>query len=812
MRVQNTDSDKGVLVEYYDASYTITEVKNIPQELPIFGGFYETDSNYFLLTGQTNAEESPDVEVFRITKYDKGWNRIGSVGLYDCNTTVPFNAGSARMTVSGKYLLIRTCHEMYKSTDGYNHQANVTIQVDMEKMEITDSYTAVGNSMRGYVSHSFNQFVKVEDNRIVAVDHGDAHPRSIVLLKYNTDLSQGSFRGVCDEVNIMTFPGEIGENTTGASVGGFEISNSSYLIAGNSVVQDENNLTRTTKNIFVAAVDKNTSEVKTNWITNYEEGDGTTSTPHFVKVTDDRYILLWSRNGKVYYTEIDGSGNQQGTIYEASGSLSDCVPIVVNNNLVWYTCQNGTSTYYSIDLSNLSNISSRDVVDVHDYEYLGTVDGSANLSCKKCGDTKQEKVVTSFSVWWNENGGTIYSAKVPSTERVIGTDFRMRIFDSDIVPADANKEMVVEVSDPEVISYTSYSTSSNSGTFTMLKEGTATITIYPKYNKEIAQQYTFTVIGHEHDYEVISTDENAVATLKCKICKEERQVQALKSMRVYWEDEETGFYYPSISSLDRQSGEELYLMISDRAPANAEDEIIITSSNPEVIKCTDLVGGTSQQAKLTMLQKGTATITLCSKYNPALVKTYTFTVDGGEEPEPKAELELKSAALKLENDITVIFKADAALDAEGYRDYYVEIVQQKENGETETATIQGVKSEDGQYYEFPYTGVNAKETGDSINATIFAYDADNNLVQGKTKENYSVKEYCRSMLDKTEDELTAMGLSVDKQASLKNLLVDLLNYSSEAQKYFTYKTDALANAALTDAEQSAYASSDDVIA
>ena len=37
----------------------------------------------------------------------------------------------------------------------------------------------------------------------------------------------------------MDFPGEIGNNYTGAAVGGFEISGSSYLIAGNSVIQDE---------------------------------------------------------------------------------------------------------------------------------------------------------------------------------------------------------------------------------------------------------------------------------------------------------------------------------------------------------------------------------------------------------------------------------------------------------------------------------------------------------------------------------------------------------------------------------------------
>ena len=114
MRVQYVGQKVGVLVEYYDSSYNLNESRSriLPAELPIFGGFYETDANYFLVTGQRNPDESPDVEVFRITKYDKQWNRIGSAGLYDCNTTVPFDAGSLRMDDAGKYLLIRTSHEM----------------------------------------------------------------------------------------------------------------------------------------------------------------------------------------------------------------------------------------------------------------------------------------------------------------------------------------------------------------------------------------------------------------------------------------------------------------------------------------------------------------------------------------------------------------------------------------------------------------------------------------------------------------------------------------------------------------------------
>lgn len=114
--------------------------KIIGKELPVFGGFYATKDNYYVATGENNTDEDNTKEVYRITKYDKHWNKITSTGLTNCNTTKPFNAGSCRIDVSGNYMIIHTCHEMYKSDDGYNYQANVTIQVDIDKMKITDSY------------------------------------------------------------------------------------------------------------------------------------------------------------------------------------------------------------------------------------------------------------------------------------------------------------------------------------------------------------------------------------------------------------------------------------------------------------------------------------------------------------------------------------------------------------------------------------------------------------------------------------------------------------------------------------------------
>ena len=493
MRVQYGSSIEGILVEYYNTSYDFISNKIIPEELPIFGAFYETDTNYFLLTGQTNEQESAEVEVYRITKYDKQWKRIGSTGLYDCNTTIPFHAGSARMDDWGKYLLIRTCHEMYRTSDGYNHQANVTIQLDMETMQITDSFTDIMNTSCGYVSHSFNQFIKIEDGKIVAVDHGDAHLRGVTLIRYKTDLSTGKFvpiwESFCEVTNAMKFPGEIGENVTGAAIGGFELSDSRYLITGHSVEQDSNNLTRKTRNVFVIAVDKNKLESKINWLTSYEEGDGTTSTPQMVKINDNRFLVLWSRDNTVYYTEVDGIGKQIGTTYSISGSLSDCVPIVVGNKIIWYTWKNETVIFYEISINNLEQAQSTTIENGHQYESQGVVDGHVILYCPICGTTYEMPIATSISIGWNTNGGGVYSSII-STRREVGDRLYYWI---EPEPLNANKEMEVVISDPEIISWTP--SSEVKGVLTMLKPGTATVIFRPKFNPDVGRTYTITVKG-----------------------------------------------------------------------------------------------------------------------------------------------------------------------------------------------------------------------------------------------------------------------------------------------------------------------------
>ena len=363
MRVQFDYDSSNIYVEYYDSQYNVTGVRQLAPELPIYGGFYSGSDAYYIVTGQKNEEESDMVECYRITKYDKNWNRIGSAGLYDCNTFLPFRAGCVRMTEADGYLFVRTSHQMYLSSDGLRHQANVTIQFDENKLVITDSYTDVMNSKYGYVSHSFNQFIKTEGNHLVAVDHGDAYPRSIVLTEYQTDFTNGQFisnmnywKNPCKSTDLFEFTGEIGDNATGASVGGFEVTDSAYLVAANSINQEDTSDDRSRhdyRNVCIVGKSKRDGHTFVNWLTNLE-GDLSATTPYLVKINDNKYLVMWSYQkrsvGAIDYTYIDADGSQISPVYTMNGMLSDCEPVYINDTVVWYTSDSdGNVTFYGVD-------------------------------------------------------------------------------------------------------------------------------------------------------------------------------------------------------------------------------------------------------------------------------------------------------------------------------------------------------------------------------------------------------------------------------------------------------------------------------
>ena len=501
MRVQSGAIEGKLLVEYYSPDFEPLSTKLIDNELPIFGAFYDSGNNYYVLSGQEYPKQNDSLEVFRITKYDKNWNKIKSCGLYGANTTVPFDAGSARMTHSGDHLLVRTCHEMYKSSDGNNHQSNVTIEVDMPSMTITDSYTGVMNVDYGYVSHSFNQFIKTDGNHIVALDHGDAHPRSAVLVKYNSDFTTGkffpSYFDKVSNIDVVTYPEYTAGhyNYTGAAIGGFDVSSSSYIVAQSTVDLDYIN-TSETRNVYVSAVSKDLSTNKLNKITSYAEGTASASAPQLVKINNNSFLLLWARDTKVSCVKLNADGTVNGSIHTFEGSLSDCQPVIKNGRAVWYVYDKNNVTFNSLNLSNLDDIKTVDVKTGHDYEtkYASKTDGTVTQTCKSCGYVNKFTVPTSTTVYWRTDlSNTSFSSVLSKTQLSVGDSIDFWLYD--------DTDYTVEFSDRSMVSVNKLENYANDiRRITFKNGGSLIVKIYPTYNPSVAKTYKLTCGCTSHTY------------------------------------------------------------------------------------------------------------------------------------------------------------------------------------------------------------------------------------------------------------------------------------------------------------------------
>ena len=513
MRFQYNYDNSSMFAEYYSYDYEFISGKIIPEELPVFGGFYASDDFYFILTGMNNPSESAAVECFRITKYDKNWNRIASAGIYDCNTTFPFDAGSARFAQYEDNLIIRTSHEMYTSSDGLNHQSNFSIELNINTMEI------IYNSY-GYVSHSFNQFVKVKDNEIVTVDHGDAYPRSVVLVKHIKDSS--FYYPQSFEYDVLPIFGNTGNNYTGCTVGGFEISDSAYITVGTSVIQNAEHFNDEVQNIYVSSLSASTNEVTFEFVTDYK--DESPSVPYLVKLSDSEFLLIWEKDGTVFYRKLDSTGALKGEIYEMQGELSDCEPVFVHDKIIWYVYTNNTINFYTISTQNLSESAKISAFRGHQYEVLSSQGAYANLKCKKCSAEKSGNVPQSYLLWEAQLFSNGYSAS--SLFDYISAD----VGDTLIVMGSREDETPVELSDVEFsVSDPSIATIRKTKNFMdntfyyieFLKSGNVKL----RYSSAYLPEYGCTVeVQVGHTGEVISIDkkptctDSGLQTILCSCC------------------------------------------------------------------------------------------------------------------------------------------------------------------------------------------------------------------------------------------------------------------------------------------------------
>lgn len=344
-----TTSNSEVSIKSEDGKFT----KTIPFELPIYGGFYQSSNNeFYLIFGQTNEEESNSKEVIRIVKYDEDFNTIDSLSLTgkDLGTTIPFHSGSLRVAEDGNNLFIHTSRKRFAGSDGVNHQSQLSLYVNTETMKLD---TQVNDYQENHVSHSFNQFV-VRDtytSKYVVLDQGDAYPRSIYIQDPQGDFGK----------SLLEIAGDIGDNATGLTIGGFDFTSETYITAINKVDFNKVKSFGSTitidideRDIVLLVFNKTKNSTDTITLANYVGTGKTGSTPELIKIDDNKFMVMWqefdatSGEDAVFkYVYVDKYGKSTSSVYTERDVLlisDNCTPVYYNNQVSWITeSEYGTS-------------------------------------------------------------------------------------------------------------------------------------------------------------------------------------------------------------------------------------------------------------------------------------------------------------------------------------------------------------------------------------------------------------------------------------------------------------------------------------
>ena len=237
----------------------------------------------------------------------------------------------------------------------------------------------MANTSAGYVSHSFNQFILVdEDGNIVALDHGDAYPRGAVLMRYRAKAGGNQFittggsywSAVSESVTVRAWPGATGENTTGAQITGLAETSTGYLSAYSEIGKGSSSrIGRDVSNVYLAYTDKDNfsqSGTTVRQLTNFSSSSTEYgSQPRLVTTGLNGGWILWDMaekadNGYFYntrelqYARYSADGTVSDVRTAENAPLSNCQPIYYNGQVVWYTTRESAPTFYTLDESGVT--------------------------------------------------------------------------------------------------------------------------------------------------------------------------------------------------------------------------------------------------------------------------------------------------------------------------------------------------------------------------------------------------------------------------------------------------------------------------
>ncbi len=408
----------------FDKDYKVLSdtVINLPSH-DYFGTFaVAADGDYYVVVGHKNTEENTGKTVVNLLKVSsktgdvikKGDLKAKQFGSDFSSITVPFEAGTAELVENGGKIYIHMAYKMFRAKDGKNHQAANLFVFDSGSLKPTYVKSDF------YVSHSFNQLIKLDGGTIVTLSHGDAYPRAIRLATMD---SKGNF----NKSDIFSFKGASGKNETGSTVTGLEIGKSNYLVTGTSVTHNQpvngkyspSNEWYKGRNVYLSVVNKKNLSPKHIWLTTFDPNnkDTTITDPRIFKSGNSFVVVYSVSKGDTTYTEFV-TVDENGKILarnkkDKTAFYSNSYPLLVNNKIIWIAPWAAGTDYYYVGNTKIYKYKFDDTGRV----YLFEVDISSPSSPKWIeGIRPQSVVIEQKNVFLDRGNATKLTAKVvPST-------------------------------------------------------------------------------------------------------------------------------------------------------------------------------------------------------------------------------------------------------------------------------------------------------------------------------------------------------------------------------------------------------------
>lgn len=359
---------KEISVETYDSDFNYVSSSKLKSDYPVFGGFFAGDEYNYIVAGQENSKESDALTVINISVYDKNFKKVKDIPVKECRTSVPFDACNVSIAENENYLVVRTARSQYKEKNGLVPQTGLTLIVDKASWKVTNS---LDKFQPDHTSHALKGYVRFDKNTVVTADYSDATPFRGAFIR-----EMDASGKVLSSAPIFAVPGPASANCTGAMLGGFEVSSSSYITAlstidhalatdyGDTFIEG---VAIEERDILIGVTNKKTKETKISPLTFYSGADKTASVPYLVKLGSGNFMVLWQKfdifsntSNTFCYAFLDRNGNLIGEAMQHEGYLSvNCQPVEFDGKVMWYTNTASGRIFYEINSNPTAHISSK---------------------------------------------------------------------------------------------------------------------------------------------------------------------------------------------------------------------------------------------------------------------------------------------------------------------------------------------------------------------------------------------------------------------------------------------------------------------